>query len=432
MANARKKLNLSPGGYFEAPSALPPNLKLLTHAELCLVLLACKHKGQAISDDLWEECTGLNPRMKQHAVKGLDSRGCLHVEGRGNTAKLQFDREAWRHYAAHAERSKPRTHGRRAVDPKPKQQVDPECRERGCGLLRSRGETGLSSDAATCDTKPVSNYPAGSGVPIMMAAATSSPSVLPLSTLLSSPRQKQSSPVAATQITKPVSQLPADPETLWAASLAVLRDVFPIVGLAFLALLVAKCCSLFSIVTDSELAGAIRVAWNLKRGWQECEGLFLFTVPDALRAIRAGEIKPDSPLFRVAESPGAQKSVARQEASPPFSVDDVREFVAGNRAKCWEAGFREIALALEALDIGQLYGDLEQLESKLTAIEATMIDQLRSNAGEPESIHAEIEASLKPYVGKMTEDQLTSMRGQFRDRLLLEWAKLPRLSLYYL
>jgi len=43
-----------------------------------------------------------------------------------------------------------------------------------------------------------------------------------------------------------------------------------------------------------------------------------------------------------------------------------------------------------------------------------------------------LEQQLKPYRGKMNTEQLAMLERQFLDRRLLETAKLPRLSLFYL
>ena len=48
-----------------------------------------------------------------------------------------------------------------------------------------------------------------------------------------------------------------------------------------------------------------------------------------------------------------------------------------------------------------------------------------------ESRH-ELDRQLRPYRGKMTADQLSMLEKQYLERHLLERAKLPRLSLFYL
>jgi hypothetical protein len=44
----------------------------------------------------------------------------------------------------------------------------------------------------------------------------------------------------------------------------------------------------------------------------------------------------------------------------------------------------------------------------------------------------ELDATLRPYRGKMTADQLAMLERQYFERWLLEKAGLPRLSLFYL
>jgi hypothetical protein len=43
-----------------------------------------------------------------------------------------------------------------------------------------------------------------------------------------------------------------------------------------------------------------------------------------------------------------------------------------------------------------------------------------------------LEKELKPYRGKMTAEQLSMLERRYLDSALLERAKLPRLSLFYL
>ncbi len=82
----------------------------------------------------------------------------------------------------------------------------------------------------------------------------------------------------------------------------------------------------------------------------------------------------------------------------------------------------------------RLYTDLEQLEQRLTAIEEKMIARLRATASDDALFEARraLDRDLKPYRGKMTADQLAMLEKQFLERRLLESARLPRLSLFYL
>ena len=121
-------------------------------------------------------------------------------------------------------------------------------------------------------------------------------------------------------------------------------------------------------------------------------------------------------------------------AAPPFSLDDVRSYVARNAAALRKAGLEELAASLEGVPLDTLYGDLEQLEQRFTAIEEKMIAKLRSDATDESLFEARrtLDSELKPYRSKMSADQLARLERQFLERKLLENKKLPRLSLFYL
>ena len=121
-------------------------------------------------------------------------------------------------------------------------------------------------------------------------------------------------------------------------------------------------------------------------------------------------------------------------AAPPFSLDEVRAYIARNAAKLRKAGLEELAASLEALPLEALFGDLEQLEQRLTAIEEKMIARLRSDAQDDALFEARraLDRDLKPYRGKMSAGQLSMLEKQFLERKLLENSGLPRLSLFYL
>jgi hypothetical protein len=206
-------------------------------------------------------------------------------------------------------------------------------------------------------------------------------------------------------------------------TLAMLRSVFPLAGVLFLSRLLAAVCSIFAGVTDAELSGAVRLAWTWNKARQKHEGLFLYTVPEALRFLRDG-----------GDPRAGDSSVSRVPGSPPFSLDDVRAFIARNGTALRSAGYDLIADSLERLDVAALYEDLGAFEERLTAIEATMITAVRDAMGVEvhSDLRAELDRDLKPYGGKMSGDQLRMLEKQFLERRLLERAKLPRLSLFYL
>jgi hypothetical protein len=81
-----------------------------------------------------------------------------------------------------------------------------------------------------------------------------------------------------------------------------------------------------------------------------------------------------------------------------------------------------------------MYGDLEDLERRLTALEDKMIAIARARQTDEELLRArrELDLQLRPYRGKMTAEQLTMLEKQYLERQLLEASGLPRLSLFYL
>jgi hypothetical protein len=129
---------------------------------------------------------------------------------------------------------------------------------------------------------------------------------------------------------------------------------------------------------------------------------------------------------------GAPK--VRRETPPPFSIEDVREHVARHAETLRAVGHADLAESLENLPLETLYGDLEQLEQRLTAIEEKMIARARAAASEEALFEARraLDQELKPYRGKMSAEQLAMLERQFLDRKVLETARLPRLSLFYL
>lgn len=130
----------------------------------------------------------------------------------------------------------------------------------------------------------------------------------------------------------------------------------------------------------------------------------------------------------------ASTSFPNKETKPPFPIEDVRCFVARNIEALRTAGYDEIAVSLESLDLDTPFADLDQLEQRLTAIEEQMIDRLRASATEEHlsGVRRELDSELKPYRNKMTTDQIAMLERKFLERKLLEAARLPRLSLYYL
>lgn len=121
-------------------------------------------------------------------------------------------------------------------------------------------------------------------------------------------------------------------------------------------------------------------------------------------------------------------------AAAPFTLEDVRAYLARNATALRKAGLEELAVSLEAVPVDALYSDLEQLEQRLTALEEKMIARLRADASDEALFEARrtLDRELKPYRGKMSTEQLAMLEKQFLERKLLENKSLPRLSLFYL
>jgi hypothetical protein len=125
---------------------------------------------------------------------------------------------------------------------------------------------------------------------------------------------------------------------------------------------------------------------------------------------------------------------AKAPAPAPFPIETVREYVKRNAATLRQAGHEDLAASLDALDLDALFGDLEQLEQRLTAIEEKMIARLRAAMSDEALFEARrsFDQDLKAYRSKMSADQLAMLEKQFLERKLLQSAGLPRLSLFYL
>ena len=133
----------------------------------------------------------------------------------------------------------------------------------------------------------------------------------------------------------------------------------------------------------------------------------------------------------------AETSRARREAPAPFSVEELETYLRGNAVEIRkQSGYEEIAASADRLadDVRGLYGDLEDLERRLTALEDKMIAIARSRQTDDDLLRArrELDHQLRPYRGKMSAEQLSMLEKQYLERQLLESAGLPRLSLFYL
>ena len=133
----------------------------------------------------------------------------------------------------------------------------------------------------------------------------------------------------------------------------------------------------------------------------------------------------------------AEAGRARKESPAPFSIEELEAYLRSNAAEVRkQSRYEEIAASIERLaeDVSSLFGDLEDLERRLTALEEKMIAIARSRQTDDDLLRArrELDHQLRPYRGKMTAEQLSMLEKQYLERQLLESAGLPRLSLFYL
>ncbi|MGE5646677.1 MAG: hypothetical protein ACM336_12885 [Acidobacteriota bacterium] len=129
---------------------------------------------------------------------------------------------------------------------------------------------------------------------------------------------------------------------------------------------------------------------------------------------------------------------AREKAPPPFPLEDLRAYLAGNAAAVRRANpaFAEVAASLDRLaaEAAEHYGDLEDLERRLTVLEERLIAAARAAQSDDEAVAArrEFDLQMRPYRGKMSAEHIAMLEKQFLERRLLESSGVPRLSLFYL
>ncbi len=144
-------------------------------------------------------------------------------------------------------------------------------------------------------------------------------------------------------------------------------------------------------------------------------------------------------VLEVAQHFPSRMAPESKAGDAPFSVEEIRAHLEKSAAALRdrpEPPLQEAASSLEALssEAGRYVNDLEELERWLTALEEKIVAVLRSSQSTDElfTIRQGLDRELKPYRGKMTADQLAMLEHRYLDTALLERARLPRLSLFYL
>ncbi len=128
-----------------------------------------------------------------------------------------------------------------------------------------------------------------------------------------------------------------------------------------------------------------------------------------------------------------------RQAEAPFGLEELKTFLsacAGQLRATGDSSYADVATVLDQLlsEADAHYGNLEDLEQRLTTLEDKMVAIARSRARDEDVLAARraLDSELRPYRGKMTAAQLAMLEEQYLERRLLEAATLPRLSLFYL
>ena len=94
----------------------------------------------------------------------------------------------------------------------------------------------------------------------------------------------------------------------------------------------------------------------------------------------------------------------------------------------------EMTTTLESCAENITSGQLEDLERRLTVMEERLFATLLAAASESEllAVRADADRDIAPYRSKMSGAQIEQLHRQYVNKRLLERAKLPRLSLFYM
>jgi hypothetical protein len=134
---------------------------------------------------------------------------------------------------------------------------------------------------------------------------------------------------------------------------------------------------------------------------------------------------------------GAKREISAQDAG--LAANDVAAYLRRNaEALRKAAGPHTNAFTAAADSLEQMAGgtatDLEALERHLTVIEEKLTAAVMANAPDAEllKIREQADRDIAPYRSKMTAPQIEQLHRQYVNKRLLELAKVPRLSLFYM
>ncbi|HEX4749587.1 MAG TPA: hypothetical protein VH302_08610 [Bryobacteraceae bacterium] len=131
----------------------------------------------------------------------------------------------------------------------------------------------------------------------------------------------------------------------------------------------------------------------------------------------------------------APQSRDKGPAAAPFAAEEIRAHLLRAAEQIGPAyGDTSNVLQTLADDAERYVTKLEELEQRLTAMEEKLVAAVRLQQTEEQlfEIRHSLAKELNPYRGKMTADQIAMLERRYLDSALLERARLPRLSLFYL
>jgi hypothetical protein len=133
---------------------------------------------------------------------------------------------------------------------------------------------------------------------------------------------------------------------------------------------------------------------------------------------------------------GLTTPATSRQAEAPFSLDELKAHLARIASETRSAGHADVAGSLDAIaaDAESHYGNLEELEQRLTSLEEKLLARIRASLADEELLAARqhTDSQLRAYRSKFTADQLARLERQLIDRWLFDRAKAPRYSLFYL
>ncbi len=149
---------------------------------------------------------------------------------------------------------------------------------------------------------------------------------------------------------------------------------------------------------------------------------------ESMKEAAVGSSRPDSKAAAGLES----ENIAR------FFTDNARQLREAQLTAPAKNAAQEIATTLETLAEGLKppapQPKLEDMERHLTVLEEKLLAALITTTSETEllTLRTEADREIAPYRSKMPAAQIEQLQKQYVRKRLLERAKLPRLSLFYM